>query len=132
MVNLDMIAFNSDDEPVIDLYGRTAVDGSLELTRLFSDVVGVYGLNLFPERFSDRWPINASDQWSFLEQGYPAFLAIEDMHDSTPEYHQATDRLATLDLDYYADFTRAAIAAVAHLSRPTRVLLYLPWIFHEH
>ena len=131
VVNLDMIAFNSDDEPVIDLYGRTTVDGSLELTRLFSDVVGVYGLNLFPERFSDRWPISASDQWSFLEQGYPAFLAIEDMDDSTPEYHQATDRLTTLDLDYYADFTRAAIATVAHLGRPTRVLVYLPWISHE-
>jgi hypothetical protein len=131
VVNLDMIAFNSDGEPVIDLYGHTAVDGSLELTRLFSDVVGVYGLNLIPERFSDRWPIQASDQWSFLEQGYPAFLAIEDMDDSTPEYHQVTDRLATLDLDYYTDFTRAAIATVAHLGWPTPALVYLPWIFYE-
>ena len=132
VVNLDMIAFNSDDEPVIDLYGRTSVDGSLELTRLFSDVVGVYGLNLFPERFTDRWPITASDQWSFLEQGYPAFLASEDVGDRTPYYHQTGDRLATLDLDYYADFTRAAIATVAHLGRPTRSLVYLPWIFYEH
>jgi hypothetical protein len=132
VVNLDMIAYNSDDEPVIDLYGRTTVDGSLDLTGLFSDVVGIYGLNLVPERFSDRWPIGASDQWSFLEQGYPAFLAIEDLDDSTPEYHQATDRLATLDLDYYADFARAAIATVAHLGRPTRVLVYLPWISYEH
>ena len=132
VVNLDMIAFNSDDELVIDLYGRTTVDGSLELTRLFSDVVGVYGLNLFPERFSDRWPISASDQWSFLLQGYPAFLAIEDMDDRTPYYHQTGDRLDTLDLDYYADYTRAAIATIAHLGRPTRVLVYLPWISHEH
>ena len=131
VVNLDMIAYNSDDELVIDLYGRTAVDGSLELTRLFSDVVGVYGLNLVPNRFSDTWPIQASDQWSFLEQGYPAFLAIEDMDDSTPEYHKASDRLATLDLVYCGDLTRAAIATIAHLGRPSQVLVYLPWITHD-
>jgi len=131
VVNLDMIAYNSDDEPVIDLYGLTTVDGSLELTRLFSDVVGVYGLNLVPERSNDRWPINASDQWSFLGQGYPAFLAIEDMDDRTPYYHNTGDRLDTLDLDYYADFTQAAIATIAHLGRPTRALVYLPWITHD-
>jgi len=108
------------------------VPTSLELTRLFSDVVGVYGLNLVPSRFTDVYPIDASDQWSFIEQGYPAFLAIEDMDDSTPEYHEPTDRLSTLDLDYYADFTRAAIAAIAHLGRPLSVTLYLPQIVHVY
>ena len=115
VVNLDMIAYNSDADWVIDLYDDTEVPASLELTHLFSEVVSVYSLNLVPNRFSDIWPLNASDQWSFLEQGYPAFLAIEDMSDSTPAYHQPTDRLSTLDLDYYADFTRAAIATIAHL-----------------
>ena len=131
VVNLDMIGYNSDQVPVIDLYARTNVDGSLELTRLFSEVVGIYGLNLVPDRFSDTWPINASDQWSFLGQGYPAILAIEDMDDFTPYYHRISDTLATLDLDYYADFTRAAIATIAHLGRPAPVRMYLPWIVHE-
>jgi hypothetical protein len=131
VVNLDMIAYNSDEAPVIDLYARTDVDGSLALTRLFSEVVGIYGLNLVPDRFSDTWPVNASDQWSFLDQGYPAFLAIEDMDDFTPYYHSASDTLATLDLDYYGDFTRAAIATIAHLGRPVPVRVYLPWIVHE-
>jgi hypothetical protein len=132
VVNLDMIAYNSDADEVLDLYDHTDVPASLELTRLFSDVVGVYGLNLLPNRFTDIYPIEASDQWSFLQQGYPAFLAIEDMDDSTPEYHKPTDRLSTLDLDYYADFTRAAIATIAHLGQPLPVRVYIPQIVHVY
>ncbi len=117
VVNLDMIAYNSDAQPIIDLYARSSVPDSLELTRIFSDAVGLYGLNLIPNRFADGWPIWASDQWSFLQQGYPAFLAIEDMDDFTPHYHSTSDTLSTLDLDYYADCTRAAVATIAHLGR---------------
>jgi Zn-dependent M28 family amino/carboxypeptidase len=131
VVNLDMIGYNSDATPVIDLYARTDVAGSLELTRLFSEVVGIYGLNLVPDRFSDTGPVNQSDQASFLNQGYPAFLAIEDVDDFTPYYHSVWDTLATIDLDYYADFTRAAIATIAHLGRPVPVRVYLPLIVHE-
>jgi len=119
VVNLDMIAYNSNLEPVIDLYARTAVSGSLALTRIFSEVVGIYGLNLEPNRYDlpAGFPIQSSDQWSFLQWGYPALLVIEDMDDSTPAYHRITDTLSTLDLGYYADTTRAAIATIAHLGQ---------------
>jgi hypothetical protein len=121
VVNLDMIAYNSDEKPerVVDLYAHTDVPDSLELTLVFSDVVGIYSLDLIPNRFdmTSGFPIQNSDQWSFLVRGYPAFLAIEDDDDFTPYYHTTSDALATLDLDYYADFTRAAIATIAHLAR---------------
>jgi Zn-dependent M28 family amino/carboxypeptidase len=125
VVNLDMIGYNSDErpEPIIDLYAHSNITDSLRLTRIFSDIVGLYDLNLIPHRFdsTEGFPIQNSDQWSFLEQGFPAFLAIEDMDDSTPYYHRVTDRLSTLNLDYYADCTKAAIATIAHLGqlRPT-------------
>lgn len=133
VVNLDTIAYNSDAERIIDLYARTGMTDSLELTHAFSDVVGVYGLALVPNRFDypSGFPIQHSDQWSFLEEGYPAFLAIEDLDDFTPHYHSTGDRLSTLDLDYYADFARAAIATIAHLGRPLPVRLYLPCIVRE-
>jgi hypothetical protein len=117
VVNLDMIAYNSDAQPIIDLHASASVPQSLELTRIFSDVIGVYGLDLVPDRFVDSWAISRSDQWSFLTRGYPAFLAIEDWSDHTPQYHQTGDTLSTLNLDYYADYTRAAIATIAHLGR---------------
>jgi Zn-dependent M28 family amino/carboxypeptidase len=132
VVNLDMIAYNSDEDRIIDLYDHTDVPTSLDLTHLFSDVVGVYGLNLVPNRFTDVYPIGASDQWSFIEQGYPAFLAIEDMDDFTPDYHTSADRLSTLDLEYYADFTRAAIATIAHLGRRVSTVVYLPHVVHAY
>jgi hypothetical protein len=121
VVNLDMIAYNSDSAPIIDLHDYADVPQSLELTELFSDVIGVYGLDLIPHRFTDSWAISRSDQWSFLQEGYPAFLAIEDWSDHTPYYHQTGDRISTLNLDYYADYTRAGIATIAHLGRLLRV-----------
>jgi len=117
VVNLDMIAYNSTYQPIIDLYAQTGMTGSLELTRLFSNVIGVYELDLIPHRYdvSSGFPIQNSDQWPFLQQGYPAFLAIEDLDDMTPYYHTVGDTLETLDLAYYADYTRASIAAIVHL-----------------
>jgi hypothetical protein len=117
VINLDMIAYNSDALPIIDLYASSNVPASLDLTRVFSDVIGVYGLDLVPQLFDvpSGFPIQYSDQWHFLQQGYPAFLAIEDLSDETPCYHSSADTLSTLDLDYYADFTRAAIATLVHL-----------------
>jgi hypothetical protein len=117
VINLDMIAYNSDALPIIDLYASSSVPGSMELTRIFSDVIGVYSLDLVPDRrdMPSGFPIQNSDQWRFLQHGYPAFLAIEDLSDETPYYHTSQDALATLDLDYYADFTRAAIATLVYL-----------------
>jgi hypothetical protein len=119
VVNLDMIAYNSPGkpDPIIDLHASSSTASSVELAGIFSDVVGVYGLDLTPNLFVDSSLISRSDQWRFLQQGYAAFLAIEDGSDLTPYYHRTTDRLSTLDLDYYADFTRAGIATIAHLGR---------------
>jgi len=119
VVNLDMIAYNSTAKPapIIDLCAYEGVPDSLVLTRIFSDVIGVYDLDLIPERKTDDpFPIRYSDQWRFLENGDPAILAIEDWDDHTPHYHRTTDRLVTLDLDYYAASTQASIATIAHLA----------------
>jgi len=120
VINLDMIAYNSDAEPVLDLYASSRVPASLELTRVFSDVVGTYGLDLVPDRFdlSSGFPIEKGDQWSFLLQGYPAILVIEDWDDHTPYMHMTGDHISTLDLDYYVESTRAAVGTIARLAVP--------------
>jgi hypothetical protein len=130
VVNLDMIAYTSDDDWGIDLWGKTDMIESLELTDLFDQVITQYSLGLAPERLDvpSGFPIQNSDQWYFLTHDYPAFLAIEDLNDITPHYHRVTDTLSTLDLDYYADFTRAAVATIAHLAGIDPITIYLPCV----
>lgn len=116
MINLDMIAYNSDPQLIIDLYASPEVPATLRLTQDFAYLIGVYDLKLIPNRFAGGG--GASDQGSFLVYGYPAILIIEDMDDFNPHYHQVSDRVSALDLDYYADVTRAAVATIAHLAQP--------------
>ncbi len=130
VVNLDMIAYNSDDVWGIDLWGKTDMIESLELTDLFAQVITEYSLGLAPERLDvpSGFPLQNSDQWYFLTHGYPAILAIEDWDDHTIHYHEVSDTLSTLDLDYYADFTRAAVATIAHLAGIDPITIYLPCV----
>ena len=124
VINLDMIGYNT-DEPVFDAYARSGTyPGALEsrhLADLFSDVAVTYNLDLVPYRIDmDSYPLmGGSDQSSFLDLGYPAIMVAGNCtaYDCSPYYHTTLDTLSTLDLDYYADLTRAAIATLAHLGQ---------------
>jgi hypothetical protein len=122
VLNLDMIAYNSDADPTINLHVRSALTRSLAIAQAFSQVIRAYGLDLIPEVEVDHWLGNFSDNKSFWDQGYPAILAIEDWagEDSSPYYHTVSDTLATLDLGYFAAFAQAAIGTHAHLSCPSQ------------
>jgi hypothetical protein len=115
VLNLDMIAYNSDTDPIVDLHARSTVSGSLAIAETFSQVVATYDLDLTPDIFVDHWLGNFSDNRSFWLQGYPAILAIEDYDDFTPFYHTLGDALDTLDLDYFTEFVRAGVGTFAHL-----------------
>ncbi len=132
VLNLDMIGWDAIDGPDIDLhscvhyYCTPAVsDASDALAAFFVAVVDVYGFDLLPEIISGENTLSRSDHYSFWLHNYPAILAIEDyyhpsgtLHDFSPYYHTAGDRVDTLNLDYFCEYARAAIAAFAHLGRP--------------
>jgi len=68
---------------------------------------------LFPEaRLSDHSP--------FWDQGYPALLVTDTAFFRNPHYHQATDTVATLDLDFLTKVTRGLAAAVEALAGGVR------------
>ena len=115
VLNLDMIGYNSDAEPIIDLYVRSVISGSLNIAQTFSQVVSAYNLNLRPEFLVDNMLGNYSDNKSFWDKGYAAILAIEDYDDFTPYYHSVNDRLDTLDLDYFVEAVRASVGTFAHM-----------------
>ncbi|MGC9350000.1 MAG: M20/M25/M40 family metallo-hydrolase [Anaerolineae bacterium] len=117
VVNLDMIAFNSDDDPVLNVHTRDGTEGEADaaIAQVFADVVQTYGLDLIPAIVASN--MRLSDHASFWAEGYPAIAATEDFNDFNGEnYHKSWDRLATLDIVYYTDFARAAAATTLHLA----------------
>jgi Zn-dependent M28 family amino/carboxypeptidase len=54
-----------------------------------------------------------SDHKSFWDEGYPGMVITDGGEARNPHYHQSTDTLATLDLAFAADMTRAVLAMVA-------------------
>jgi hypothetical protein len=123
VINLDMTGYNT-GSPVYEVFSRsgdgTGAAESRQLATLFADVASVYDLDLVPhEIVIDDYPlVGGSDQWSFLARSYPAILVSEGFEsgDFNPHYHTVSDTLSVMDLDYYADLTRASIAALAHAS----------------
>lgn len=115
--NLDMIAWDSVDGPVLRLHIRPPPEADLGIAEVFTNVVSAYDLNLEPVIDADSlW---ASDHSSFWIRGYPAILAIEDnQNDFNPYYHTSSDRLSHLNLVYFNDFVKAAVGTAAHLARP--------------
>lgn len=114
VLNLDMLAYNTiDTDPTFDLHTRPGNAGDLEIATLFNDVVSTYGIDLDPQIKQDG--ITASDHSPFWNYGYSAILAIEDWNDFTPYYHKTTDQLSTLNMPYYTEFVKAALATLAHM-----------------
>jgi hypothetical protein len=54
-----------------------------------------------------------SDHKSFWDEGYPALVLSDGAEARNPHYHQPSDTLATLDLPFATDVTRAVLAHVA-------------------
>ena len=116
VLNMDMIAHDAIDSPVLDLHARSLVTGSVEMANLFADVVEVYELDLEPELWVDNWLGTRSDNRSFWDEGYAAILAIEDYDDFNPNYHTVDDNLSALNLTYMAEVVRASMATLVHSS----------------
>lgn len=116
VLNMDMIAYDSDDLPVVDLHARRLVTGSVEMANLFVDVVEVYELDLMPDVLVDNGLGNHSDNRSFWDEGYVAILAIEDHDDFNPNYHTVNDKLPALNLTYMAEVVKASVATFVHTS----------------
>lgn len=115
VLNLDMIGYNSDSYPIVDLHVKSSVPGSEGIANLFVEVVKAYQINLTPHILYNPPAGLYSDHKSFWDYNYPAIMVIEDWYDFTPYYHRISDRWDTLNYTYFTNITRAAIATFAHL-----------------
>ena len=141
MVSLEMIGYTCpacqtpfvDVPPCIEVEPENQTDGTgiglvanvasaelrsrfLSVSPIFVPALGIGWLEVagnggcFPDtRRSDHAP--------FWDEGFPAIMLTDTANFRNPNYHQATDVLATLDLAFATDVTRAALAlAVASVS----------------
>ena len=114
VLNLDMIAYDSDDQPILELHAGTG-PGSIAIANLFSDVVDTYDLDLVPEIITVG-ATTRSDHASFWNYGYSAILGIEDWDDFTPYYHTTNDQLSSLNIPYFTEFVKASVGTVASMA----------------
>ena len=112
VLNLDMMAYDGDGDNDFDIDVRN-LSGSLALKDDFLAVLAGSGLNLNVNVVNPG--STASDHFWFWNNGYPAIFVGESWAngDQTPEYHKATDRFSTLDIDYFTDMTRLVLNFMA-------------------
>lgn len=121
MLNLDMVAWDGQGGPDMDIHARSTVPGSMAMGQTMVDVISAYGMNLTPVIYSDG--ITASDHASFWNINVAAVLAIENYtadagipRDFNAYYHSVNDRTQYYNQPFYHDMTAAALATLAHLA----------------
>ncbi len=60
-----------------------------------------------------------SDHAAFWDQGYPAVMLTDTANFRNPNYHQPTDTIETLNLDFLSDVAAVVTAAVMNLAGPS-------------
>ncbi len=112
-LNFDMIGYVDEEPEEIEIIYD---DISGDLANAFDQAAGLYVPDLDVRlRYSPS--MASSDQASFWDEGYPAFCGIEDMPLHNPYYHRTTDRIGTLDFDFYTNVVKGAVGALAELAR---------------
>ncbi len=126
MIELDMIAFNSNNQNRGSIYGRTASD---PIKNALADALQTYGgLGVDMHGYMDR-----SDHAPFEWQGFDACLLIEYAFESNPNYHRITDSVDTpnyIDYEYATKMTKATVGCIAEMAGyvgPDEYTISEPW-----
>jgi len=113
MIDLDMIGYAAKVNEDLDLIANNPSEW---LANLFVSCTGTYTTVSVLKAI--RPAAAGSDHSSFWDQGYSAVMGIEAYPLVNPYYHRTTDTLATLNMDFAASVTQAALATAATLARP--------------
>ncbi len=106
--NLDMIAWDSNGDSRTTLQYNLPIGEPLIAAMQTVNDSFALGLDMRPELTATT----PSDNYSFTQFGYPAFLFIEDFKDFTPYYHKTTDLPSSLNVPFFTRMTRAAVAGL--------------------
>jgi hypothetical protein len=116
VINLDMIAYADSMPEDLELIVNPYSEWMAERINLSANTYA--GL---PVRKIVNASFVYSDHAAFWENGYAAVLGIEDEPLANPYYHRTTDTIDTLNFDFYADSTKAALGTLSELAQPVRL-----------
>jgi hypothetical protein len=105
VVNIDMVGY----APGAADWGLIVETDSFALPLADSVAAAVIRYTSLPANVAV--PAWGSDHVPFLDEGYPAVLAIERSWDENPYYHRTTDQPGTLNWPFLAEVTRGVLAA---------------------
>lgn len=120
VLNLDMIAYDSDNNGALDINTNTA---STPLANDYFQIVSIYQPMLLPQITTSL--NGGSDHQSFQQKGYKAVLAIEDESDFTPFYHTSSDVYSSINKPYYLKMIRAGVAGLVTIAGDYRSIIQL-------
>ncbi|WP_455379604.1 M28 family peptidase, partial [Petrachloros mirabilis] len=69
-----------------------------------------------PELGAQLPDVRRSDHAAFWDQGYPAIMLTDTANFRNPHYHQPTDTIETLDIDFIVAVSETIVAAAAALA----------------
>lgn len=115
VINLDMVAYDSNNDGRIEIHAGN-LSASQALGQQMISTINAFGFPLVVDYLTSS-SSGASDHASFWSRGYPAVLQIEDFQDFTPFYHRTTDRMSSLNWDYFHANVKLAVATLATLAR---------------
>ncbi len=115
VINMDMIAYDSNNDNVANLHVRASAANSLELYNKMVELNSALGIGIVPVR--PGTPTTASDHASFWNKGYSAILLIEDdNNDFNAYYHTTNDRLQYFNQPYFLKMAKLAIGTFANFA----------------
>ncbi len=112
VINMDMIAYDANNDNVANLHVRAAAANSLDLYNKMVELNTSLAIGIVPNR--PGTPTTASDHASFWSKGYSAILLIEDDdNDFNAYYHTTNDRITYFNQPYFHKMSKLAIATFA-------------------
>jgi hypothetical protein len=118
-LNFDMIAYDGNNDGKTEVVTNTA-------SELFANDY-ISAMNTYVPTLVPIKKINTtanSDHASFWTRGYKAFMNIEDNNDFTPFYHTVNDKFSTLNVPFFRNSVRVAIAALTAFSNNMKMDFY--------
>ena len=119
VINLDMIAYDSDGVPDVEIHAGTRADSRAIADLLITNISTYLPAGALVPHLHTSDATRASDHASFWTYNYPAFLGIENYTggDFNPWYHSYTccDLMLHTNLPMAENFTKVGIATLAML-----------------